>query len=469
MKAASFFKGLSWLLVLNLLIKPAWIFVIDRQVQNIVGQETYGRYFALFNLTYVLLFIADAGLSNMLTQRLAANGNLNVRQLLKAKLLLLLVYALVCFMIASGSGIRQWNILLLLVAVQCLNSFFVFLRSLLTARQLFQTDAWFSVLDKSLLLLLCVGPVYGYFTRITIPLYLQLQVLSSSVAVAGLCLLLYQKKLFAAGEKLAAKTVVAWLIPFILIVVLMSVHNRLDAFLLERMRTDGALQAGIYAMAYRLLDAANMIGYLTASFLVPFLSRHQGNTPLVQQVLLLARHGLLLTAAVVVGFVAVFAPWLLLILYHVSTAYYVDVMRLCMAVLPAYFLLHIYGSALTAAAAFRLLIQLLFGAVLLNVLLNLWLIPQFGAKGCCMAALASQYACALAVWFAASRKLAVSPAFGSALLYPVAAVMCGGLFAFGQKLTSSVWIILSSIALVAFVLLLVQRNFVKKLFYSFIK
>ena len=59
MKTSSFFSGLSLLLLFNLLIKPVWIFLIDRPVQNAVGHEAYGTYFALFNLTYVLLFVAD--------------------------------------------------------------------------------------------------------------------------------------------------------------------------------------------------------------------------------------------------------------------------------------------------------------------------------------------------------------------------------------------------------------------------
>ena len=85
MKTKSFFGGLSLLLFLNLLIKPAWIFFIDRQVQNAVGHEAYGKYFALFNLTYVLLFAADAGLTNMLVQRVAAGAATNLRQLLVLK------------------------------------------------------------------------------------------------------------------------------------------------------------------------------------------------------------------------------------------------------------------------------------------------------------------------------------------------------------------------------------------------
>ena len=48
----------------NLLIKPIYIFGIDRTVQNVVGPDEYGIYFALFNFTLLFQIIADLGLQN---------------------------------------------------------------------------------------------------------------------------------------------------------------------------------------------------------------------------------------------------------------------------------------------------------------------------------------------------------------------------------------------------------------------
>lgn len=464
MKTASFFKGLSWLLALNLLIKPVWIFAVDRQVQNLVGAEAYGRYFALFNFTYVLLFIADAGLSNLLQQRLAANQHLNLRQLFFLKAVLLVLYAFTCYSLAWLWKVPHWEMLSLLIATQGLGSLYVFLRSLLTANQLFKTDAFFSVLDKTLLFLFCIGAVYGWFFPISIPVFLLLQILSLSLAVAGAGLVLLRKNHFVPAEKLHLATIGRLAVPFVLILLLMSAHNRLDAFLLERMHPQGARQAGIYAMAYRLLDATNMVGYLTASFLVPFISRNQADRQLVQNVVLLSRHGLMLLSGAVVAFVAVFAPSLQQLLYHSATPGQVSVLRLCLAVLPAYYLVHVYGSALTATANFSALIRIVFLAVLVNLLLNLLLIPTYGAVGCCLAALISQYGCGLALWLAASKRLSLPLATGSALLYLLAAIFCGALFALAQRLGSCGWLISSSLILPGVLLLQTQRKHVKQLF-----
>jgi O-antigen/teichoic acid export membrane protein len=301
----------------------------------------------------------------------------------------------------------------------------------------------------------------------TITLFLQLQTLSTSVAVCSLAIFLLRKKAFTHGENIAVKTIAGWIAPFALLILLMSAHNRLDGFLLERLHPNGAAQAGIYAMAYRLLDACNMLGFLTASFLVPFLSRHRNNKVLVEQVLLLSRHGLLFFSAGVVAFTAVFAPWLQQVLYHSADTYSSTVIRLSLAVLPAYYLVHIYGSALTATANLRMFIQIVFLSVAANALLNLWLIPLYGALGCSIAALITHYSCGIALWVLCSRKLAIALSAGTVVLCAAMALLLGFFFYYGQKLTGNVWIILSSIALPAFVLVLTQRSFIKKLFLPF--
>ena len=467
MEERQFFKSLSWLLVLNLLIKPVWLFGIDRQVQNVVGHEAYGTYFALFNLCYVLLFMADAGLSNMVAQKLAATEALNLRQLLRLKGVLLGLYAAACLLVAWLSGVREWAVLVYLVLVHGLTSLFLFLRSLLTAKQYFITDAYFSVLDKSLLIALCAAPLYGFFRPMTILLFLQLQTLSISLAVTGLALFLYFKKEITAGPLVPLKALASGTAPIVLVVLLMAMHNRFDAFLLERLRPDGAEQAGIYAMAYRLLDAANMAGFLTGSFLVPFLARHQGNKTLMQRVVVFSRHGLLFLAAGVVAFVFVFAPWLLQVLYRTSGTFRVSVLQLCLLSLPAYYLSHIYSSALTATASFQPLVRILLGAVVVNSILNLWLIPLYGAVGCSVAALVSQYGCGLLLWRTASRKLQLSPALGTAFLYPAAAFLAALGFWLAQSLTQNGWIILSSLAGLLLAVFIMQRNRLRKVFLSF--
>lgn len=126
MKSIQFFKGLSWLIFLNLLVKPVWLFGIDRQVQIEVGYEEYGKYFAILNLSYVLFFLSDIGLSNMINQRMANHAPLNVPRLLRIKFILVVIYFLVFCFIGWLTHISNWPLLFCVIAIQMLTSALIF-------------------------------------------------------------------------------------------------------------------------------------------------------------------------------------------------------------------------------------------------------------------------------------------------------------------------------------------------------
>ncbi|HEU4472503.1 MAG TPA: polysaccharide biosynthesis C-terminal domain-containing protein [Flavisolibacter sp.] len=469
MRSPSLLKGLSWLLALNLLVKPVWIFFIDRQVQNIVGNEAYGRYFAVLNLSYLLLFLADAGLSNLLNQRLASGGNLSLTSAFRLKAFLLVAYILACVLAAWLSGLRQWEILTYVLAIQALNSLFLFLRGMVTAAQFYTADAWFSVIDKLMMTLICGGMLYTTLAGpISLLRFLQVQSLCTALAVMAVMFFLYRRYPRNAGQPASspALSLLKRSFPFALAVLLMSVHYRLDGFLLERLHPRGALEAGLYAAAYRLLDAGNMIGYLAASFLLPFFARHRNDRPLLQQTLFETRNGLLFIALAMAAFALFFSRWIQELLYHDSGAYASRLIALCVAVLPAYYLVHIYGSLLVAIERLRLFIFTLAGSVLLNLALNLAFMPSMGAEGCCWAALASQYACGLAVYIAATRAAGLGAGLASLTKTLVAAAFAGLLFYAGKAAVINVWIILAAAACLTLVMLAVSWGPLKKYFVS---
>src|SRR5690606_34285044 len=180
------------------------------------------------------------------------------------KILFALVYMAVVFAIAFFSGINDWFIVLMVVLIQVLISFYLFLRSMITAMQKFKSEAWLSVLDKFLMILVCGTFIYLPFVTGTITLqkFLVTQVVSLSVALIITVFILASVKI--SFEKINPKHLNVQLFkaafPFALIVFLMSVHNRLDGFLLERLHPDGNYETGMYAAAYRLLDAFLMPG-----------------------------------------------------------------------------------------------------------------------------------------------------------------------------------------------------------------
>ena len=56
-----FLTHLSWLMVLNLTIKPAYLLVVDAKIQDALGPEAWGNFFPLLSLSILLNILLDAG------------------------------------------------------------------------------------------------------------------------------------------------------------------------------------------------------------------------------------------------------------------------------------------------------------------------------------------------------------------------------------------------------------------------
>ncbi len=221
-------------------------------------------------------------------------------------------------------------------------------------------------------------------------------------------------------------------LPFIIIILLMSSHNRLDGFLLERLHNNGAYEAGVYASAFRLLDAGNMVGYLAATFLVPFAARHLKTPLFIQKLVLSLRHVLIIFSMVIISFIIVFANWVRELLYPGTTEYTSTIFVFTIAVLPAYYLVHIYGSLLTACGALKLFTRIIFASVIINIVTNLFLINEYGALACCIAALISQYICAFWCFILATKKMNILFLRSSFLIYVMTGILIFTLF-YGSK------------------------------------
>ena len=166
-----FFRSFLLLVLLNLLVKPVWIFAIDRQVQNLAGFSAYGQYFALLNLCIVFNFLLDLGISTYFNREVAAQqekGEKLFSDSLNGKLWLSLLFTLVIFAVAYLTGIRDYKLLLMLIIMQIGSSILLFLRSYLTAAQHYRQDAIISVTDK--LIVIFIAGMIMLFPNLTGPI-----------------------------------------------------------------------------------------------------------------------------------------------------------------------------------------------------------------------------------------------------------------------------------------------------------
>ena len=464
MNSSKFYSSLFLLIVLNAIVKPVWIFGIDRQVQNITGVAEYGTYFSLLNLSIVFGFLLDWGVNNFVNRELAAR-KMELQQrlgsLLLLKLIFFVAYALVVVAVGWLSSIKRWDILTGVVVIQFLTFLFLFLRSVVTANQWFSTDAWLSVLDKALMILVCGSIIVSPFVfgPMSIDKFVVAQIVctSSAIVVALVILLARHVNFERPSFRFFNKTVIVSVLPFALTLFLMSVHIRLDGFLLERLRPDGAREAGIYAAAFRLLDASNMVGYLIASFLMPFVARQWADGKPVKAIVLQARHLQLMFAITVSSITIVLATGIQQLLYHRTDLYGVQILRWCLPSLIGYGLTQVYGTVMTATGRIRAFAYFNLAAVVINVTLNVLLIPKWGAFGCCISALCSQLFLGLSTMTFVHKDLRMAADVRSLVFYPITGLLICVLLYGLLKATLNLSLLILVAGLTAFLVMSLTR------------
>lgn len=394
-----FLSNLAFLLFLNLLVKPFWIFGIDRVVQNEVGAEAYGSYFALFNFALILNILLDLGISNFNNRNISQHQHLLGKyfpRIVALRLLLAIAYFIICLLAAwfLHYSEAQLQMLALLCFNQFLLSFILFLRSNISGLHLFKIDSTISILDRLLMIVSCGWILWaGNRTQpFQIEWFVYLQTASYAItALAALGVILKYGNGFSFGWNLSIlRVILKQSLPFALLILLMSIYGRIDSVLIERLLPDGKTQSGIYAQAFRLLDASNMIAYLFAGLLLPMFSRM---IKLKEDVVPLVRVSmkLILIPAFTLGIICLFhGRELMGLMYHEHAEEAATVLATLMFSLIPMAGVYVVGTLLTANGSLRHLNTIALVTVVVSVVLNLIFIPKYGAYGAAITCLTTQ-------------------------------------------------------------------------------
>lgn len=472
-----FLTNLGFLLLLNLLIKPFWIFGIDRTVQNIVGAEDFGFYFVVFNFSFLFNILFDLGITNFNNRNIAQNNQLlnkHFSSILILKFLLAFVYFLITFSAGLLWGFRgnELWMLGLLGLNQFLISLILYLRSNVSALLLFKTDSILSVLDRILMIGICSILLWGRVTnqafRIEWFVYAQT---ASYLVTAVIAMLIVIKK--ASFRRLNWNLpfflmIIKQSLPFAILVLLMTFYNRFDTVMIKRMLSgeEGNIQAGIYAHAYRLLDASNNIAYLFSVLLLPLFARLIKQGKKVENLVKLS-FSILFVASVILAIGSVFYRIELMTLMY---DHYIPESASVFAVLMWCFIsistTYVFGTLLTANGNLKQLnLAAAFGMVL-NIGLNFALIPGYGALGSAWASLITQAIMAIIQVLFASYyfKFHINYRYLLSLILFVAGVLIINMLSVSiglTWLTSFATMVALSLILAAVLRLLDLGNFIK--------
>ncbi len=412
MQQKKFVTNIAFLILLNLLIKPFWPLGIEIQVQNQVGNASYGEYAILFSFSFLLNILLDFGVTQFNNKNIAQNNHLLTKHfssLFTLKLVLGALYFVVTliFGLAMGYDFRYMKLLSLLAVNQFLISMILYLRSSLLGLHLFKTDSFVSVADRVIMIGICLALLLRWFGyEIDIMKFVYAQTIGYLLTAVIAFATVYSK---TNHFKLKWNWPFSFMIlkqsfPFAILVLLMTFYNRLDTVMLGNFlpEGEGAEQAGIYAKAFRLLEAGNMIAYLFSVQLIAVFSRMLKHKENVENIVKLS-FILLIAPALVVSIGCYFYSFEIsgLINHGITdSSKEFGILMLCFTAQSA---TYIFGTLLTANGNLKQLNTMAIIGICINLILNIILIPQYKAMGCAVSSLITQFFTALIQIFMAYK------------------------------------------------------------------
>lgn len=395
-----FLINIILLVVINVLIKPLYIFGIDARVQNLVGTEEYGVYFALFNFIFLFQVINDPGIQNFNSRFIAQDPDkirFHFPRILGSKVLLGLAFLCLTAICAYAVGytIEESKILALIAINFFLATLFIYLRTNISAVGMYRKDSYISALDKLIMVV-----ILGYLTwfspwqdtfNIYWLIYAQMFAYCVACIVAFVIILPFISNQWIVISWTYMIKLIKQSAPFAFVILLVAIYLRIDGVMLERLLDDNGLEAGIYAAGYRFFEAAGMLAYLFGALLLPMYSSLIAKKESVASLAITSLRAVLVMSMVILIVLVVYRHDLMYFLYDDATDYYGQILIYLMLAFLAVAISHIYGAMMMAKGALKALNIIFLLGVILNIGLNLWLIPIKGAEGAAIATVATQW------------------------------------------------------------------------------
>jgi O-antigen/teichoic acid export membrane protein len=402
-----FLTNLALILFLNLLIKPIYVLGIETQVQNQTGAASYGVYFAIYNFCFILTILLDFGITNFNNKNIAQNSHLLTKHfsaLFTLKVILAILYITVVVIVGLIIGYdKRLMKLLLVVGFNMFLLFFInYMRSNLAGLHLFKTDSIVSILDRIILIGLCLFMLHTNIFRghngIMYFVYAQTIAYLTSAITVFIIVLRKTHTFKISWNWPFSLMILKKSLPFAILTLLMSFYNRIDTVMIERMLPTGIgdVQSGIYAQAFRILDATNMIAFLTAGMLLPIFSRMLKYKESVESLVKLIST-LLLTPAIVIGVSCSFySTQFMDLIYHQHVDESAAIFGLIMLSFIAVSTTYIFGTLLTANGNMKQLNIMAALGMVVNISLNLILIDEhLKAYGSAISSVITQFLTAI--------------------------------------------------------------------------
>lgn len=364
------------------------MFGVEVTVQNRVGNSEYGIYFTLFSISLLFNILLDLGINNFNNREIAKNKILLEKyfsNILGIKISLGIVYFLVCF--ATGKILnyspRYFSILYILVLNQFLSYLILYLRSNVNGLLLFISDSILSVLDKIIMILICSFLLWNSYFRndFRIEWFIYAQTISY-IITAIVAWFIVNRNITSFAIRFDIRYfihIIRKSIAFSLLALLMQLYSRPEPILLDKLLHDGKIQAGLYAQSYRMIDAFLNFLMLFTILLLPLFSKILSKKENINPLVKLGSKMMFVPTILLVSVCVIYNKEIMTLLYHNESS--ANVLKVVIMGLIGFTSTLIYGTLLTANNNLKQLNIIAASSIIVNISLNLLLIPHFKAIG----------------------------------------------------------------------------------------
>ncbi len=390
-----------------------------------LGDVRYGSFSVLVNLTAIASVLLDLGFNVLFVREGARQHNEIERYLRNVMSLRLLMSVLALGLLAAlVSPLGLGALLLPGFVLMVLTSYATLLRNGLYAVQQLGYEAAAVVVESAILLALVV---YGVRTRQGVAYFVWAYAIQYGFSCVYFSIVLAVKRIAVIGWRLELPLIREWMwkgLPFALTFVLTIIYFRIDQPLIDAFR--GLKEAGLYGAAYKPIESLLFIPITFLSVVFPVLSvyHRERRQDMLDAVNRFYKALLLLGWPASVG-IFVLAQPLTPVLLGNSFRASEPALKILALALGVAFVNNAFIGALNASDRQSSFSWAAGWSVVVNVVLNLTLIPLYGYLGASWATVATEVALGIVAWILTARHVGRVPVLALSWRVIVAGLIMG--------------------------------------------
>jgi len=360
-------------------------------VARYLGVELFGKFTYAYSLVFLLIVVVDFGLS-MLTVRDIVQNESKVNSYLLHSFIIRLFLAGILYSvlyyhstIISNIDIEKGRLISILGLYLFVRAFFDTTTNYYQAYERQDINGYLNLANNLVLIVAGIGFVIFqksvfYFATAPIIAGIIASVISIFIILPKISL-----KFNLSFDFL--KTLFIKTIPFGFTLFVSAAYASMNILMLSWLTSD--LEVGEYGASLRLIEGFLIIPIVGSRIIYPVLSRFSEDREYFQMIVEKSIKILIISAFFIITLSFVSSEFIIVSLYSSSYANSAVIFQILVITLVATYPNYILGSSLFSLNRQKMVLRVVFSALLLNLILNFALIPVIGGSGAALAALIS--------------------------------------------------------------------------------